>query len=383
MTQRDAGTSTRDAGEPGRRAAGMREREPGGWAGRAVVVVALTLASLAEPAGAIPAPRRFSGTLEGPRWESGAAVTSGDVWIRCARDGGLRCDVRALWATTCGDTGGKLRGVVGGAWLTVEDVQCCQGGRCEGCVADPGQAGAPTTDGGGQVALMTAAGPGALIEVRLTGVLAPPPEWQRTSWALTAVQTRHPLLVGDDADTTWHIHVSTPDGATSSVSAEVSGRLEVEGGGWVPDGDRWTATGGDIDLWLREDAPPVIHGGPFLAIGARVNSPYEARGRLGYEIAAPSWLLYALAVETDFQTRALIVPTVEAALPFLLLIPSLGLGVGAPVWLDGDGVRAGVRIQTSVAFPFLSVVIPVDIYPDRPTTADDFWHIAVLLQGSL
>jgi len=43
------------------------------------------------------------------------------------------------------------------------------------------------------------------------------------------------------------------------------------------------------------------------------------------------WLLGSLVAETDARERLQFVPALEAALPAVFVLPSLGLGLGVPV----------------------------------------------------
>lgn len=107
-----------------------------------------------------------------------------------------------------------------------------------------------------------------------------------------------------------------------------------------------------------------FHGGPFFGAGAAFSfgaaSGTSFRARLGYEIAAPAFLLISLALETDFQRSHTVVPVVSVASEGLLsVIPSASLGVGIPVDL-APSARAGVRLQLTLHWPFVGVVFAAD-----------------------
>jgi hypothetical protein len=109
---------------------------------------------------------------------------------------------------------------------------------------------------------------------------------------------------------------------------------------------------------LRRGWPQI--GGPF--IGAGINAEKELRFKLraGFEMAAPSWLVYSLSADTDFR-RAVIAPAVEAALPSYWYI-SWALGLGIPVRVY-DTFDAGLRLQAAVHAPVVGVVVAVDLFP--------------------
>jgi hypothetical protein len=131
---------------------------------------------------------------------------------------------------------------------------------------------------------------------------------------------------------------------------------------------------------LVKPGTSLLLGGPLVGLGGRLDAP-ELRGRLGYEVAYPWWLITSAVVETSFQGRTTLVPLIEAATPDLVfLIPSLGLGVGVPVQLrTGEATRVGVRTQLTVSFPLLSLVLPIDVFPGAST---DGGQVALFGQAS-
>jgi hypothetical protein len=115
---------------------------------------------------------------------------------------------------------------------------------------------------------------------------------------------------------------------------------------------------------LRLENRPLAHG-PFVAAGVGFGPQVRARLRAGWEFAEPPFLLYSLAIEGDAVEEMLVVPAVEVASPLMLtIIPSAGLGVGAPVMLLPDPL-AGVRTQLSLSWLFVGLIGSVDVYP-RP-----------------
>jgi hypothetical protein len=109
---------------------------------------------------------------------------------------------------------------------------------------------------------------------------------------------------------------------------------------------------------------PLAHG-PFVAAGVGFGPQVRPRLRAGWELGAPPFLLYSLAIEGDAIEELMLIPAIEAALPAVWgLIPSAGIGLGAPVMLVPEPL-AGVRTQASLAWPIAGLVGSVDVYP-RP-----------------
>ena len=52
----------------------------------------------------------------------------------------------------------------------------------------------------------------------------------------------------------------------------------------------------------------------------------------------------------------------------MFVIPSLSLGVGVPVQLHSSGPASiGARAFVGVSFPYLSLMVPIDVYFDDPS----------------
>lgn len=118
------------------------------------------------------------------------------------------------------------------------------------------------------------------------------------------------------------------------------------------------------DLRVAVDAgfSSFRNGGPLIALGGTLGSKGAVRGRIGYEVAAPGWLLYSLTADTDFRRRFIVTPLIEAASPTVFIIPSFGIGAGVPVQIAPER-RVGVRVQGDIHLLPLGVVMSVDIYP--------------------
>lgn len=172
-------------------------------------------------------------------------------------------------------------------------------------------------------------------------------------------------------------------GSTERAAAEWSERVE---------GDRIiasTTASGALDmktignaLELRISLPGAVaeHGGPFVGAGGVVGTS-DARGfraRFGYEIAAPSWLIESLTVDTDFQRRVVVSPNIEAATPHITMIPilpSFSAGVGVPIQIIPKAT-VGARLQAGVQIWPVGFVTAIDIFPGLSSAEGK-------LQGSL
>jgi len=126
----------------------------------------------------------------------------------------------------------------------------------------------------------------------------------------------------------------------------------------------------------------ALHGGPLVGLGGRIVDASRLRARIGYEAAFPWWVIWSAAAETDFRDTATIIPLLgEVASPGALFVPSLGIGAGIPVqFRSGAGVQAGARLQGTVSFPVLSLVIPVDVYPGAASAY--VWQLGLFGQAS-
>lgn len=217
---------------------------------------------------------------------------------------------------------------------------------------------------------------------------------------LTAIEARHPWLgTKHEYARSAQFELSAAISGGTAPPVDVTVRIPSAWSLGAPplDGGAWTATtaGGTTTATTRATtaATPLLvhvvvpetrvhHGGPLVGVGLGIDRA-GARARLGYEIAAPAaWTIESLAVETDFSGRANVVPAVEIASPSVLIVmPSFGVGVGAPVQLRSDGpARVGVRAQLSFALPCVSFVFPIDTYPSAPR--GERYQSAALLQAS-
>lgn len=241
--------------------------------------------------------------------------------------------------------------------------------------------------------------PGSRHQVVLTGRVSAGRRWEPSSYALPAVNARH-LLVSTrkpEADRydleylispirTWkgnptiEVRVSYPSRWTVSVTGAERSRSPQSGEELLQASLKARAAD-TLDIEIAVPRPAFHNGGPLVAIGGTTGGNHGVRGRIGYEVAAPSWLLFQLAADTDFRRRFIVAPVVEAATPAMLIIPSFGLGAGLPVQIRPDP-RVGARIQGDLHLYSLGFVTSVDIYPRMGGLAG-FTEVSLLAQIGL
>ncbi|MBN2497918.1 MAG: hypothetical protein JXR96_25210 [Deltaproteobacteria bacterium] len=129
--------------------------------------------------------------------------------------------------------------------------------------------------------------------------------------------------------------------------------------------------------------PWIFHGGPMLGIGGNVDDSGGFRMRFGYELAAPAWLFWSLALDTDFDREIVLAPVAEAALPGVFFVfPSLAIGAGVPVRLK-PGVQVGIRVQLSMQWMLAGFVTAFDVYPGLSTSDPLMFQASLLGQIAL
>ncbi len=138
-------------------------------------------------------------------------------------------------------------------------------------------------------------------------------------------------------------------------------------------------------LSLRFTVPgrPVSFGGALLGIGGDPGDRGGLRLRLGATFAGPDWLLYGLSLDTDLSDLTKLTPLVEVASPQVLILPSLSLGLGAPVILTPD-LHVGARLQGTLHFALLGFALAVDAFPSLAGDPDLApWQLTLMGQLSL
>jgi hypothetical protein len=220
-----------------------------------------------------------------------------------------------------------------------------------------------------------------------------------SEFGIAPLETRH-LWLGtvalNDSNDEFAYALSPIRGWAGSPTIEVSVRctsaslwrpgqtdwtLSTEGGGLVARRIIAAADAGTLKFGVVTTGTTVLHGGPMVGAGGRVGSGGTFRARFGYEGAVPWWLIWSASLETDFKGTTTIVPLGEVATPdIIFIIPSIGLGAGVPVQLrSGAGTHVGARMQLTLSFPVLSMVLPVDVFPGA---SSDVWQVGLFGQAS-
>lgn len=122
-------------------------------------------------------------------------------------------------------------------------------------------------------------------------------------------------------------------------------------------------------------------GGPFFAMGVGfgVGGHDTPKLRAGWEVFVPAYLAHALAVELDGAGHVTLVPSLELMAPMLMILPSLGAGIGLPIELAPTR-QLGVRAQLSAALPYLGLLATFDVFPGA---AEPGLRPSLLLQFAL
>jgi hypothetical protein len=144
----------------------------------------------------------------------------------------------------------------------------------------------------------------------------------------------------------WKVELSTDDGDLQTLPANEA-----------------TLDGATVsELRVRMQVPPrqFFPGGPLAGVGWM--SGFGPWVRVGYEVAWPSPIFYALLLESDLRRVLTLVPLASIASESLFgLIPSVSAGVGWPIDLFDGPVRTGFRGQLGLQWPFVGVVGGADL----------------------
>ncbi|MDY7230997.1 hypothetical protein [Hyalangium rubrum] len=226
-----------------------------------------------------------------------------------------------------------------------------------------------------------------------------------------AVQSRHVLLSSEawrathwDIDyllgpiRTWagnpelHVTVRFPSAWEVGSSPDASARTQPEATGWQVRREgahavaerRFEAASAPewFNIALTQRKSWWIPGGVQLGVGAQLGEGSRFMARLGYQLAAPKSFLHSLSVETDFREQLVLAPLTQYATPQILIIPSLGLGVGVPVQVLPEA-RPGLRLLVDLHFGPVGAALSWDHYPRLREGADTFSRLALLLQVGL
>ncbi len=237
---------------------------------------------------------------------------------------------------------------------------------------------------------VTAGAEPATISVK--AVLEPPS--RRGGDGLSAVATRH-LILGDSGaeqdraldvvtsalrsrarDYQLIVELERPDTwylTTHHLSGELADRMETATETRLRPSKRQGRTvmrlasaGAEsprLGLVLTEPGELFHRGGPIIGAGVRLGEGFEMR--LGWEVAAPDWVLYTLNLESDFQETFRIAPVVQFASPANPGIPMAFIfGIGGTLDV-APKVEGAVRMQATFQMFIVGLSMAADIYVAR------------------
>lgn len=172
----------------------------------------------------------------------------------------------------------------------------------------------------------------------------------------------------------WNPHLSGAEEMRLSTTAD--GRTVREGK--VPT----TIDTLDIDVYLGEFGQR-FRGGVFVGIGGNVDDATGVRTRFGGELAWRRSYLTSLALEVEHgsPTSYVIIPALHAATPWILIIPSLGAGVGVPMRVS-PSFEVGGRIQLDAHLGPVGYFVAFDWYPGMEAGPRRF-EVAMMAQLSI
>lgn len=125
---------------------------------------------------------------------------------------------------------------------------------------------------------------------------------------------------------------------------------------------------------LRLDLPAErpLHAGVLLGVGGNVDDATGLRLRAGVELGLREAWLVSLAYEHEGEGGgSVLVPAVAYSTPWAIVVPSLGVGLGAPVRL-GSSLEVGARGLVDLHLGPLGFVTTFDYYPGMAAGARRF-----------
>ncbi|MFP2924039.1 hypothetical protein ACLESO_02240 [Pyxidicoccus sp. 3LG] len=180
----------------------------------------------------------------------------------------------------------------------------------------------------------------------------------------------------------WEVG-SSPDEYARTLPVATGWRIRREGAHSVAERHLEAASAPEwLNITLTKRKPRWIPGGVQLGLGARLGSGSRFIARLGYQLAAPESFLHSLSVETDFREQLVFTPLTQYATPQVVIIPSLGLGVGVPVQVRPE-VRPGLRLLADLHFGPVGAALSWDHYPELREDSESFSRLVLLLQVGL
>jgi len=119
----------------------------------------------------------------------------------------------------------------------------------------------------------------------------------------------------------------------------------------------------EVDLSLRSRPLETSPGGPLGMVAWRVGGRVVV-GRVGWEAFAPAFLGHALTLEGETGGELRMAYVAQVTTDRVLVLPSLGLGLGLPVQV-APRLTSGLRLQATLAFPYVGLVTWMDLLDDR------------------
>ncbi len=376
----------------------------------ALIGAAPAAANVAAP----PPPAQLGGPAAGTR--TPLAVREAALSIDCSA-GGNTCDLQVSYlihnpsAETAGGTAAFYSLFTGEVTIRVDD-------RPAGRPVDPAAAAAFDarvaevagdrwstiwTRGGqglGRHGFELSLAPGASARVQITGVVAAYPLISY-DWAVSAARARHVLLPPPrDRPRRLVIHyLVAPIRTWGAFPEQMSFTLRTPArwAAWIT-GARTTErrVGGieehrgtiatresDLQISLWVPPGPRIHPGFLLGIGGHVDNATGLRLRGGVEVGFLHHWLASLAIEleTAGANGVVLVPALAVGSPWVLIIPSVSVGVGLPVRVAPD-TDAGVRVQVDAHLGPVGLFTAFDYYPWMSADPRRF-EVAMMAQLSL
>ncbi len=135
--------------------------------------------------------------------------------------------------------------------------------------------------------------------------------------------------------------------------------------------------GARLYLHFGRFASAFYHGGPLLGAGFELGGGDGVMVRGGWEVAAPSWVLYELSLQSNLDDTATGAFVLKAAAPQVYVIPSMALGAGAVGRRRTGQLQPGGRLHFDVHHTFGALVLLWDFYPGARDGSD------LLLMGQL
>ncbi len=351
--------------------------------------VLAALATNAGPAHATAAPRPPPVLVQGLRLSEGVLVSRADTDVSCVAGphDAPRCTVRITYALV--NQGAEPR--EGGGSLVVDDSAqdlrltldgVATSASTTTVVEGKPQGQAPTT-------FALSIGAHATRALTVSAVFDGARTTGRLGFTPSAVHARHLVLHTPSVRRILDVLIAAPPTELRAPGFASEARLRTPRGwdldgleGWTEAADgSHTASVAELRIGVHIPPFPIRNGGVLLGLGGALGDDGGFRMRLGWEVAAPSWLLYQVSAETDARGRWNVTPLVLAASNALLIIPSFGFGVGMPIQVRPD-TRLGVRIQLEAQLLPIGFVASCDLWP-KTSTAPAYTQWTLLGQIAL